>query len=446
MKITADFKRITGKIKPMHAIGQPPNYGARDNLMHYVGEAGLPYSRLHDAGGPYGGARYVDIPNVFPDFSADENNPESYDFVFTDWLITALMKQGCEPFYRLGVTIENFYKMKPYRIYPPEDFGKWARICEHIIRHYNEGWADGFNYNIRYWEIWNEPEGGSDKKGGAMWLGTAEQYLELYEITARHLKNCFGDSIKVGGYASCGFDIPESDPELTGIPDVVAENWGTHLYQYAHQFFKYISERNVPIDFFSWHCYGDPQRVLSRADSTRRVMEKYGFGDVEDICNEWNPTPDPVRRSTAAAAAKVSAVMLGMQKKKTWMLNFYDARIGSSQYGGIFDPNTWYPYKSYYTLMSFNRAYRLGNEVFTESDDANLYVCGAVSDDGGKAVLLVTNTGSSAAQVEFDLSGVDISDAEILFIDDCYTYTPTGKRIVDGKLTLSPNCCAEIRF
>ena len=41
---------------------------------------------------------------------------------------------------------------------PPKDFRKWAQICEHIIRHYNEGWADGHKWDIRYWEIWNEAD------------------------------------------------------------------------------------------------------------------------------------------------------------------------------------------------------------------------------------------------------------------------------------------------
>ena len=62
---------------------------------------------------------------------------------------------------------------------------KWAEICEHIIRHYNEGWADGFYYNIEYWEIWNEPD------NSQMWTGTPEEFYELYRVAANHLKSCF---------------------------------------------------------------------------------------------------------------------------------------------------------------------------------------------------------------------------------------------------------------
>ena len=28
-----------------------------------------------------------------------------------------------------------------------------------VIKHYNSGWANGYHYNIKYWEIWNEPDG-----------------------------------------------------------------------------------------------------------------------------------------------------------------------------------------------------------------------------------------------------------------------------------------------
>ena len=142
MKVTADFSQNVATIKPMHAVGQPPLLGAKDTLFHYLTEAGIPYSRLHDVGGMFGADVFVDIPNIFRDFDADETLPASYDFTFTDVLIKQLLDAGCIPFYRLGVTIENYMELKAYRIHPPKDPYKWARICEHIIRHYNEGWAD----------------------------------------------------------------------------------------------------------------------------------------------------------------------------------------------------------------------------------------------------------------------------------------------------------------
>ena len=69
MKITADFKNIIGKIKPMHATGQPPLYYWDTSYFHYLTDAGIPQCRLHDTGGAYARSQFVDIPNIFRDFS-----------------------------------------------------------------------------------------------------------------------------------------------------------------------------------------------------------------------------------------------------------------------------------------------------------------------------------------------------------------------------------------
>ena len=208
MRIHVDFDKIQGKIKPMHGVGQPPielgNEGLDDSMLHWLTEANIPYSRQHDTYGFFGGNFFVDIPNLFRDFDADENDPASYDFAFTDELFRALMQAGVEPYFRLGVSIENAHMIKAYRIFPPRDPDKWARICEHVVRHYNEGWADGFHYGITYWEIWNEPDNEESIELNNMWKGTAEEYYDLYAAASKHLKKCFGDSIKVGGYSSTG--------------------------------------------------------------------------------------------------------------------------------------------------------------------------------------------------------------------------------------------------
>ena len=157
--IKVDTTKIVGKIKPMHGGGQPPLGGKNmTEYFHYVTEAGIPFSRLHDVGGPFGGGRFVDVPNLFRNFDADENDPANYDFTFTDHLLKALIEANIEPYYRLGITIENQAYIKPYHTFPPKNPEKWARVCEHIIRHYNEGWADGYKLNIKYWEIWNEAD------------------------------------------------------------------------------------------------------------------------------------------------------------------------------------------------------------------------------------------------------------------------------------------------
>lgn len=47
-RIIGDFRRTDGVVKPMHGVGNAPLLGTDDKLFHFLGEAGIPYSRLHD--------------------------------------------------------------------------------------------------------------------------------------------------------------------------------------------------------------------------------------------------------------------------------------------------------------------------------------------------------------------------------------------------------------
>ena len=89
----------------MHGVGQPPFEGMDFSMVQYLADAGMPYARLHDVGGAYGRNVFVDIPNLFRDFSADETDPASYDFAFTDCLMKALADNGVEPFFRLYLNL-----------------------------------------------------------------------------------------------------------------------------------------------------------------------------------------------------------------------------------------------------------------------------------------------------------------------------------------------------
>jgi len=451
MKITADFNKIIGKMKPMHGIGQPPMFGPRESeLMHYIEEAGIPYSRLHDVMGYLGGSLYVDIPNIFRNFDADENDPASYDFTFTDSFIAVLVKHKCRPFYRLGVTIENYRDLKAYRIFPPKDFAKWARICEHIIRHYNEGWADGFHYGITYWEIWNEPADDACYPGGdsPMWKGTPQQYYDLYATTAKHLKKCFGDAIKVGGYASGGVPYFEiHDPDLNGLGHE-PRNQREGFFKYLHGFLEYVKEQKAPLDFFSWHSYAtDPvERVARESEYVRRILTRYGFEKTEDILNEWN-TASGVKgcpRNSTYASSHAFAMLVQMQRTRTSMLNYYDGRCSGSRYSGMFNPDSLEPYPLYFGFKMFNDAYQLKNEIFTLSEDAHFPVCGA--SDGKRKILLIANFGKEPVEVELDISGADRECGEIFMLNQVYRYTPTGIRLADGKFTIPPETGVSIRF
>lgn len=417
-KIKVDFSKIVGKMKPVHAVGQPPIIGwSSDKLFHYLTEAGIPYARLHDVGGGFGGGKFVDIPNVFPDFNADPEDPASYDFTWTDPLITSLMNSKVEPYYRLGVTIENEVWRKAYRVNPPEDPEKWAKICAGVIRHYTKGWANGFEYDIKYWEIWNEPECTNGRR--VMWTGTWEQYLELYDVTSKLLKAEFPE-IKIGGYASIGFyALKEMDPESTWCKDCQS------YIDLFLQFMQYIKDHNCPMDFFSWHSYDEPKYTALYANYVAEKLKEYGYGHAEQHLNEWNCGPQ--NRDKACHAAATAGFLISMQNSPVDIGMFYDARCGTSIYGGLFNPMTLRPLKSYWAFPAFNELYRRKDQVEAESDTEDLYVAAAAGDPEG--AVLIVNFRNETLDLELDLGGKEITSCRLT--DDAYEY---GLCNFSGKL------------
>ena len=417
--LNVDFNNITGKIKPMHAVGQPPMLGTNCERFSYLKEANIPYARLHDVGVKKL-LPMVDISCIFPDMAMDETDPANYDFEYTDLLVSELIKNDCPPIFRLGETIENAisYGFKPRFIYAPKDVQKWARVCEHIVRHYNEGWADGFEFGIEYWEIWNEPDNGFQEPDflsdnpyrdlNQMWVGTKEQYYELYAVTSKHLKSCFGDKIKVGGYASSGLYAIFNEPEKYGI-DPCYKKFYRARYDFFLEFFygflEYVKNENAPIDFFSWHSYSDVDRTVVMGQFVIDILEKYGFGDIEIHLNEWNNAHSIEGMGTSYACAHATAMMIAMHKTKTYMLNYYDARLTNSTYGGMFNPITHLPFCLYYGFKAFGELYALENQVDCSVEGDGIYSI-AATDVNTKAVLLA-NIGADADVIS-SLDGFDV--------------------------------------
>ena len=180
--------RRTGVIRRLNGVNLSPAAGVSYVDAYAALDAAC--ARMHDAPLNCAGRELIDISRIFPLFHLDHHDPKNYWFQETDGYLKQCADTGTPIYYRLGESIEQ-HPVK-YRVNPPPDFRKWAEICEHIIAHYNEGWADGFHFGIEYWEIWNEPETTS------MWTGTEEQFFELYITAAKYLKKRFPD-IKIGG-------------------------------------------------------------------------------------------------------------------------------------------------------------------------------------------------------------------------------------------------------
>jgi len=405
--LTVDFSTVCGAVKPMHCVNNGPIPGrpsgqTRSNLAEYKA-AGIPFARNHDAAfySGYGGEHTVDVAFIFPDFSRDPEDETAYDFAMTDKYVADTFLAGTETFYRLGAKIEH--GVKKYNIHPPADFSKWARICEHIIRHYNEGWADGFRYDLKYWEIWNEPDLDAEpgRTNFRCWSGTPEQFYELYDVTAKHLKACFPD-IKVGG------------PALAH-----------HVGEWLDNFIGYVKEHNSPLDFCSWHIYSpDVHKVVERHQIVRSKLDAAGFTGTESILNEYNYVKGwtelfiySIRQIIGIKGAAFTAgCMCGCQNAGLDMLMYYDAR--PTPFNGIFDYYTLEPLKGYYPFAAFNELYKLGTQYASSSDDSDVFITCAGNSEGKRAVMAVYYTDDDKAKSRgVTLSGDDFSKYSFRLLD-----------------------------
>ena len=394
LKVVVDPAADLGPVKPVNGVGQPPMIGALKNwsMLYYLKEAGIPYSRLHDVGGRLGGGLFVDIPNLFPDFDADETDPQNYRFVFTDSLMKALEANGVEPFFRLGVTIENWVdypgKFPALRTKPPKDFAKWGRICEHVIRHYTEGWANGFRMKVDYWEIWNEPEGKS------MFGAPFEEFLRLYGTVAPYLKEKF-PHLKIGGYGSCGF-YAGVDSEFVEAA-AVSPNM-KHFVVCARTFLAAARDNAWPLDFFSFHSYSAPSEALRQVRFADRLLDQYGFTreKTKRVFDEWLPYPSLQNLGSARQAAGIAAELIGLQNGPCDVACVYDARCREGIFSPLFNPLTQKPHKAYYAFMAFNGLRTRGTavKVSVTGDAKGVSAAAARGGDGSVAVLLVNNGGA----------------------------------------------------
>jgi xylan 1,4-beta-xylosidase len=227
--------------------------------------------------------RIGDTARIFADFAADPDDPKNYDFAPTDRLV-ALAKSGADVLLQLGRNVSGADEV-------PADLDKFARVAQHIVRHYNLGWDKGFRGAVRYWEIWNEPD------SLVSWSSSPQRYYSLYEKTAQAL-------------------IAADSSALVGGPSIA-----TPLDEgpYREGFLDYVRQHRLPLDFFSWHLspvdLRGPYDFVSAARSLRIVLDKRGFGSSRSLIDAWARDAQSQgvipKAARAAFAASALIYMLG---------------------------------------------------------------------------------------------------------------------------------------
>lgn len=412
-EIKIDCAKEIGTIRALNSINGGPveNQGLID-LSAYHRQLKVPLTRLHDCNWPV--ADCIDIHTIFPNFIADPSLPENYDFTRTDAYIKSVLATGSGIVYRLGENIEHGSDKR--RSQPPADAAKWAQICLGIISHYNDGWANGRHDNIRYWEIWNEPENRPN-----CWSGSDEEYFKLYAVASKAIKRRFPD-IRIGGPA-------------VGNTGRVEKGVFTPS-EFTTKFIDYCKRESLPLDFFSWHIYtDDPRDVLIEAKGVRDLLDRAGFNKVESHLNEWNYLPEkdwgPVvkegqgekrekfyaRAGGPEGAAFVACVLGGLQDVPIDAANFFS---GNSQSFGLFNVHG-VPKKTFYAFKAFSSLLETPVRLQVSGGLAGrLGVCAGTNSDHSEVRVMLSNFSKQAEKLnltveQFPWEGA--SKYEILVVD-----------------------------
>ena len=378
--IRIDFNKKNGRIKPLNCINGGPRSGGYNLPFDFSDEfveMGVPLVRTCGSAGEYGLNQYINIHCIFPDFEADETLEESYNFLPTDLYLASIRNTGAGIFFRLGEGREPYSRKLYART--PKDMRKWASICEHIVMHYNEGWANGFKLGIKYWEIWS----GADS--GECWSGTKDEYFELYRITANLLRERF-PKIKIGAYGAGGFyslnRLDASEEMKSYVP-------------FMQQFFAYITaeDTSAPLDFFTWACYtSNPEELAMHARYARTYLDTAGLRKTRSIICEYNTidrggTPPALKDDTPSG---FGAALIMAQKSPADMM-IYSTSDAYSRANSLFsmdDHTSPHHYASYGVMCYFAKLYKLGVIIDT-GDDHRKEIYSLAATDGNQAAMLM---------------------------------------------------------
>lgn len=390
--ITVDFSKKEGKIRALTGLNFSPvisDLGKHFDISSDFADMSVPLVRVSDTESPYGKNQYVDVHCIFPDFTADEALPESYNFTETDKYLSKIKDAGADVIFRLGESLDP-YERKLF-VKRPADVSKWARICEHIILHYNEGFAGGYKWRIKHWEIWNLPEIPDG------FQGDGEEFFSLYTEVSIYLKERF-PKLKIGGYGSLGF---------SGLNRLNAEEIYKSAPAYAERFLAYVKEKHAPLDFFSWYCYADtPEEIALHARYARNALDGAGFKRTASYIVGFNLT-SAEKGAYRGYSSDLLASLITAQKSGVDIMVYDGAQ--SALYSFSDGKAVFTSAKS--AFSAFGRLWRLGTAVESLGDARReLYSLAARSASAG-AVIVVSQEYSG--KLELRLKNADFSSFSV---------------------------------
>lgn len=211
-KITIDYSNFLGTFSPYV-------FGATSDPKFNEAE----YPRLKDVG-----FKMVDvIAPPMPLNSSDINNPSKYNFTIPDKQIETLINVGAIPM--LWFPLEK----------KPSNLNDYATYVINVVRHFNQGWGNGYKWNVKVFRFGNEPD------NPEFWKGSQQEWFEAYAAGAKALKKMDPNFI-LNTFGIMDFRVKSGSPS----------NWPTNSpSNWLINFLTYAKNNNVPVDYVSIHGY-----------------------------------------------------------------------------------------------------------------------------------------------------------------------------------------------
>ncbi|GEM_PF-1169631 len=251
-----------------------------------------------------------------------EGTPGRFNWATHDALVAKARSLGLEVMGSLGYTAVWASSAPPEvtravdrERYPPRDYDAWGRYVFETVSRYRG--------QVRYWEVWNEPDLGGEGPFG-FWRASEAEFARLLAVAYQNVKRADPRAQVVIGGLSLG-----------GSPGVLNEDFFPRILRDpAYPAARYF-------DIAAFHQYGSRETARQRFLYVRGELEKVGAGDkpiwVTEVgaTSESRPQDPPQYRGPEGQARYVRDMLpylLQLGAQKVFWFSLTDAQLSGSNY------------------------------------------------------------------------------------------------------------------
>ena len=408
---TVDFSATLERIKDLGGVNSGPDvlpakgetYGGTAVKGYKDGGVSL-IRTTHDVSG----LQYFEYANTFwkdgkINPSYDPTLESSYRWTTADQKIDSIVLPGFTPYFRIGIGYDAAHGIYSAAPKDPDgiNFTKFAEVCKRTVMHFNKDWptGKGKSLGIKYWEVWNEPDGGfwrDSVNASASKPGDSVAFARMYKAVYDSMKSV-DSTIKVGG------------PGVLSGSILTKREW-------TKTFLDECNKNNAKLDFFSWHLYGalNPYAIAIQGEYVRSLLHNYGFDSTESHVSELNirlgavdaANPKPLMNTPKHGAFTASSMISAQLGKIDKLLYFRGTSFmnlfGKDTLDAANPTLSGQGFKAFTELTRFapqriaaDTSEFISSEASSQIDTTNIMILAGRSDDQKSCYVLISNYNSN---------------------------------------------------